>query len=143
MRKFIYIGLFGAAGAILRNLITQIPIENFQDNIPLNTLFINLTGCFALGFVMTAVLEAFKLNPDLRLGVATGFLGAYTTFSTLCGQTVDFIAAGYYFSAIDYIIVSAAFGFSATYFGAVLARKITAVKVKDRAENIAAENEVE
>lgn len=143
MRKFIYIGLFGAAGAILRHLITEIPMENYQQNILLNTLFINLTGCFALAFMITAALERLKLSPDLRLGIAAGFLGAYTTFSTLCRQTADLIAAGNYFSAVEYIVASAALGFSVTYFGVILARKVSAVNIKNRAKITAGENEAE
>ena len=143
MRKLIYIGLFGAAGAVLRHLITEIPIESDQVNIPLNTLFINLAGCFALAFLITAALKIFKLSPDLRLGIATGFLGAFTTFSALCRQTADLIAAGYYFWAIEYIAVSAVLGFSVAYFGVILARKVTAVKIKDRSNHIAEENEAE
>jgi CrcB protein len=141
MRKFVFIGIGGAAGAILRHLIAEVPIRNYMQNIPLGTLIINITGCFVLAFILTASIEIFKFGPNLRLGIATGFVGAYTTFSTVCRQTADLFAGGYYYSAVDYIVVSAALGFSATYFGVILARKAATVRIKD--EDITEENGAE
>ena len=128
MRKYVYIGLGGAAGAILRYLITAVHVEN--QNMPISTLFINISGCLALGFILTLALEILEFSPNLRLGIAVGFLGAYTTFSSVCKQTVDLMTLGNYFTAIIYISVSAVLGFGATYFGIILAREVAVGKNK-------------
>ena len=117
-------------GAILRFLAKNIPIYNYHENVPLNTLFINVSGCFILGLVLTVAFEIWKFDADIRLGIGTGFLGAYTTFSTLCRETAELIDKGYYFSAVSYITLSVVLGLAAIYLGVVLARGVAAKLLK-------------
>ena len=126
MRKYIYIGIGGFLGAILRFLAKNIPIYNYHEKVPLNTLFINVTGCFVLALVLTVAFKIWKFDADIRLGIGTGFLGAYTTFSTLCRETAELINKGYYFSAVSYITISVVLGLAAVYFGVILARVVVA-----------------
>jgi CrcB protein len=130
MRKYIYIGCGGFTGAILRYLIEQIRIQNYHESIPLNTLFINVSGAFLLAFILTIAFEVWEMDSDIRLGITTGFLGAYTTFSTLCKETVMLLRGGEYLSAIFYIIISAMLGLGAAYLGVVLARKTGSLMIK-------------
>ena len=53
MRKYVFIGIGGVLGAIARFLIRGEHIYNYNEKIPLNTLIINITGCFMLAFVLT------------------------------------------------------------------------------------------
>ena len=76
-----------------------------------------------LALFLTIAFEVMAVDPDIRLGVSTGFLGAFTTFSTLCKETVTLMVSGEYFSAILYITVSTILGFAAAYFGTVMARE--------------------
>ncbi len=128
LRKYIFLGCGGFAGAILRYSIEQIRIQNYHENIPLNTLFINVSGTFLMAFILTIAFEVWEIHADIRLGITTGFLGAYTTFSTLCKEAVSLMRNGDYFSAISYITVSVMLGLGASYFGIVLARKIGSLK---------------
>jgi len=130
MRKYFLIGLFGFFGAILRYLIEQIEWESYHEYIPLNTLFITIVGCFLLGVFITIVLEISDFNPNIRIGIATGFLGAFTTFSTYCKETGHLVLDGYYFSAISYLIDSLTLGFVAIFFGVALAKKLIANRMK-------------
>jgi fluoride exporter len=79
------VGATGALGAAARYLfvewIARWPVRRF----PLATFLINITGAFALGFLTTAFASAAQLDTRLLLGV--GFLGGYTTFSTLSYET--------------------------------------------------------
>ena len=124
MKKYVYISIGGALGAALRLYIKNIHIWNYHENIPLNTLLINVSGSFILALFLTFALEVMEVDADIRLGVSTGFIGAFTTFSTLCKETVLLIYAGDYFSAISYVTVSTMLGLSAAYFGIVLAREL-------------------
>lgn len=123
MRKYTFIAIGGTLGAILRYVIKNIHIYNYKDVLPINTLLINVSGSFLLALILTIAFEVFEFDADLRLGIATGFLGAYTTFSTLCKETVNIMNQGYYFSSILYIGVTTILGLAAVYFGVVLARK--------------------
>lgn len=128
MRKYVLIGCGGFLGAILRYLIKGIDVLNHLIPIPLATLIINLSGTFLLAFILTAAFEAWEMDPDIRLGIATGFLGAYTTFSTLCKETIGLLLSGNYLSAATYIAVSIVLGLAAAFLGITVARK-TAEKI--------------
>jgi len=132
MKKYIYIGAGGFFGAILRAFIESIHIYNYNEKIPLNTLIINISGSFLLALILTLALEVWKIGANLRLGLTVGFLGAFTTFSTMCKETVNLMDKGYYLSAISYITISTILGLLAAYLGVVLARGVIAKVVKKK-----------
>ncbi|MCR4435796.1 MAG: fluoride efflux transporter CrcB [Clostridiales bacterium] len=142
MRKYVFISIGGILGAISRYLIKGLHIYHYHENVPLNTLIINVTGSFILALVLTVAFEVWEFDASIRLGIATGFLGAYTTFSTLCKETVGLIHQGDYFSAITYITDSTIVGIAAAYFGIVLAREVVSKLVKKDKEDLE-ENMVE
>lgn len=130
MRKYILIGIGGILGSILRYWFRGVPIYHYHENVPLNTLIINITGSFILALILTIAFDVWEFNTDIRLGIATGFVGAYTTFSTLCKETVNLLYQGDYFSAVSYIAVSTMVGIAAVYFGVVVAREVVSKIVK-------------
>ncbi len=110
-------------GAISRYLLKALPLWDYNHLFPLNTLIINVSGSLLLAFVYTAAFDFLKLDEDVRLGVGTGFIGAYTTFSTMCRETFVLFSGGRYFYAVSYAVVSAALGLGAAFLGAFLAEK--------------------
>ncbi|MEZ4357745.1 MAG: fluoride efflux transporter CrcB [Eubacteriales bacterium] len=124
MKKYIYMGFGGSIGAIFRYLLKQIAVFDVNNAIPVNTFLVNISGCFLLGFILTAAIDSLKVRPNLQLGLTTGFLGAFTTFATICKETVVLISDGNYSFALLYIIASVTFGFTSTYLGFKLADKI-------------------
>lgn len=126
MRKYVYIGCGGFAGAILRYLIGQLSMAGGDLRFPVHTLLINVSGAFLLAFLLTAALAAWAPDADVRDGVTTGFLGAFTTFSTLCKEAAALLNAGAYIPAVSYLAASVALGLGAAYAGAALARKAAA-----------------
>ncbi|MDA0268910.1 MAG: CrcB family protein, partial [Cyanobacteria bacterium] len=74
---------FGAmAGALSRYYLTLGFNEWFGTAFPFGTGFINGSGAFMMGFFATLAIERTLISPDLRLAIAVGFLGSYTTFSS-------------------------------------------------------------
>lgn len=142
MRKYIFIGLGGILGAILRYYIKNIHINNYNLAVPLNTFIINITGSFALALILTIALEIYEFDSDIRLGIGTGFIGAYTTFSTMCKEAVLLISSGYYYLAISYITVSTILGLGAVYLGVLIAREVVAKIVEVRRYKAIAEAEI-
>ena len=130
MRKYVFIGIGGILGAICRYLIMGIHIYNYHENVPINTLMINITGSFVMALILTIAFEIWEFDASIRLGIATGFLGAYTTFSTICKETVVLMHDYYYIPAILYIAVSIIIGIAATYLGIVIAREIGSKLIK-------------
>lgn len=85
---------------------------------------INVTGAFALGFVFTVLTGRFRVDPWLRTTLTVGFLGAYTTFSTLTFETVRLFEDGAWVYGIAYSAGSLAAGLAAVYAGIVLGRMV-------------------
>ncbi|MGA9226447.1 MAG: fluoride efflux transporter CrcB [Mesobacillus sp.] len=72
-----FVGLGGFLGAISRYSVSQFINKKFSFKIPIATLFINLLGSFLLGFIIGMGIEGTAI-----LLMGTGFMGAFTTFST-------------------------------------------------------------
>ena len=115
----------GALGAPARYEISQL-IHVAPDSFPWATFVTNLSGAFVLGMFLTYVLERRPSADYLRPFVAIGFLGAFTTFSTMAVETVTLVKDGYALLGAGYLIVSIATGLGATYLGIVIARLLPA-----------------
>ncbi len=115
---------FGAvAGALSRYYITLWFASRFGTGFPYGTFFINITGCFAMGFFITLVSEQVVMIPlEVRLMVTTGFLGAYTTFSTYSLETNALWRDRAYSVATFYWAGSAILGVIAVQLGVIVAR---------------------
>lgn len=73
----------GAAGAVARFLVDSAVLDRFSGAFPLGILVVNLSGAFVLGLLAALIIDRGVLPADLRSPLLVGFLGAYTTFSTL------------------------------------------------------------
>jgi CrcB protein len=73
----------GAAGAVARYLVDNAVLDRFGGAFPLGILVVNLSGAFLLGLLAALIIERGVLSTELRSPLLVGFLGAYTTFSTL------------------------------------------------------------
>lgn len=116
MRRYAYIAIGGVLGAMARFFIKNIHLINYKGSFPLNTFTINITGSFILAFLLTTSGLA-KFDEDIKLGIGTGFLGAYTTFSSMCKEAVTLMRNGSFNVAILYLLLSVVIGFLAAYFG--------------------------
>lgn len=79
------VGMTGALGAGARYLTVEWIAHRWRRPFPLAIWLINVVGSFLLGFLTTALATPTQL--DLRLLLGAGFLGGYTTFSTLSYET--------------------------------------------------------
>jgi CrcB protein len=83
MTVWFWVGLAGAAGAMARFIVDGHILARIGGRFPLGTAVINLTGALALGIIAGAA-----AGHEFTLVVGTGFIGAYTTFSTWMLETV-------------------------------------------------------
>ncbi len=126
MKKFILIGLGGFFGAIARYAVKAAQLSDQTGDFPFDTLGINIAGSFLLGLIMTLALEIWEIDSGIRLGITTGLLGAFTTFSALCMEALRLIKDGCYISAGVYMGLSVLLGLTAAYLGVAAARKFIA-----------------
>jgi len=86
-------GAAGALGALTRYLLGRFVAERTHSSFPVGTLLINVTGALLIG-VLFALSARKLLSPALYIILATGFLGGYTTFSTMSWEGVQLIRGG-------------------------------------------------
>lgn len=80
------LALAGAVGTVSRYGV-QVAFVRRDVNVAVATGAVNLAGCLLLGIALGALEERSPLGSDLRLVLLTGFLGAFTTFSALIGDS--------------------------------------------------------
>lgn len=103
------VGLGGFIGAVLRYLISLIPIKN-PESFPINTFIINTIGAFAIGCIAFAVSKNENIDPKLLLFLRVGICGGFTTFSTFSLETAELIKGGSVLTAVIYVIFSIVVG---------------------------------
>ncbi|GER84413.1 MAG: fluoride efflux transporter CrcB [Thermogemmatispora sp.] len=114
-------GLAGAVGALSRYVLGRFIAERVTTAFPLGTLVINLTGAFAIGLVFGLTTEH-VLNAALQGVLATGFLGGYTTFSTMSWEGVELLRGGSSWLGLFYLAGSVLLGLLAAACGLALGR---------------------
>ena len=120
--NLIIVGIAGIVGAVLRyQLGMWLPVPN---GFPLGTLSINLAGCFILAWFFTLTLNRWKIPQGVRLGVGTGFIGSFTTFSTFSAESLQLVQNSQYLLAAIYVTASVCGGISMSYAGSRIAKVI-------------------
>jgi CrcB protein len=115
----VLVGLAGACGALVRYIFGRFVAERIRSQFPLGTFLINVTGAFVIGILFT--LTARKvMNPSVEVILATGFLGGYTTFSTMSWEAVQLARSGSITSSTLYLGGNGCIGLIAAVLGMVI-----------------------
>jgi len=103
MRMLLLASFGGAIGAGLRYLVSQWFASHQWTGYPWATLLINVTGSGLMGIVVGLMLARTDLPPELRVFLATGILGGYTTFSAFSLEVWQLLERGEALMAAAYI----------------------------------------
>ncbi|MGZ4256709.1 MAG: fluoride efflux transporter FluC [Gaiellaceae bacterium] len=123
MRTAVAIGVAGALGALARYGLEGW-ISRRAGSFPWGTFVVNVSGSFLLGLLVTLLGERFAVAPWVRASLTIGFLGAYTTFSTLSLESYRLLEGRSYALAGANLAGSLAAGVLALYGGVVLGRAL-------------------
>lgn len=93
---------------------------------PFDIFAINLSGAFALGLLYGLAERGARVSPDVRLALGTGFLGAYTTFSTFTVGGDRLLIGGAWMLGVVYLAGSVALGVGCAHLGHVAAGALVA-----------------
>ncbi len=117
----------GALGALSRYLSNTLFLRWLAGSAfalyPVSTLVVNVLGSLALSFLFYS--NYLGAPTTLKLAIGTGFIGAFTTFSTFELETLQLVRKGEYLLAVFYVVVSVVLGFGAVLLGRYLALQLT------------------
>lgn len=125
MHHLILVALGGAIGASLRHLGNLAALRLLGPGFPWGTIAINIAGSFAMGVIIEMLARRFGgASNELRLFVATGVLGGFTTFSAFSLDVAVLWEKGAAFHALGYVLVSVVGAILALFLGLWLARSL-------------------
>ena len=123
MNHFVLVAIGGAAGASLRHLANMLALRIAGGGFPWGTFFVNVAGSLAMGlFVGWLARRAGGSSNELRLLVATGFMGGFTTFSAFSLDAVTLWERGAQLPAFFYVVSSVVLAIGALFAGLWLTR---------------------
>lgn len=128
LRDMMLVGLGGFLGANTRYILgtwAAVMAERLlrAPDWPWGTLFVNLTGSFLLAIFGAWLAHQARWASDLRLIIATGFFGAYTTFSTFANESMSIWNQGHIISASAYVLLTNLLCLVAVLLGLALANR--------------------
>ena len=117
MLKLLIIGGGGFLGAVVRYVLTGFAQRVFDTLFPIGTLVVNVLGCLCIGVMIYLVEDRMVLSSDMRLFLAIGLLGAFTTFSTFGYETIQMLRDGQSLGALVNVLLNVTLGIGAVWFG--------------------------
>lgn len=120
--RYLVVALGGALGAMSRYALSRFVNSLVPfGTVPWGTIVVNTLGSFALSYLLFAALERLELPQEYILFLGVGFLGAFTTFSTLAYEFFALLEESF-FRSLVYLFLNFLFGFAAAYLGMILGR---------------------
>jgi fluoride exporter len=124
MQAYLAVAIGGILGCWARYAMTNLVQAIYGRDFPYATLSINVLACFLMGFLFVETLERLTISPVLRIGILTGFIGGFSTFSTFAMETLLLAEGGDAAKSILYVALSLLLGMMATFGGAYIARNL-------------------
>jgi CrcB protein len=119
----VLVGLGGFAGTLARYGLS-LASQRFSFEWPLGTLASNVLGCLLIGIITGLSARVETITPEVRLVLATGFCGGFTTLSSLIYETGEMLRASEHWHATLYVAGSLAASMTAFVLGLTAVRML-------------------
>jgi CrcB protein len=120
LTPYLAIGVAASFGAITRYVVGVVCGRFFGTGFPVGTFVINITACVLIGWFLT-IAGSRGVSDTVRLAVAVGFIGTYSTFSTFAYEGSSLLEEGAGIKAFVYLLGSVIGGLVAVRLGIALA----------------------
>jgi len=123
--NIILVAIGGALGAVARYLMMNLIGHNLGNNFPYATIIVNVSGSLAMGLLIGWLANAIPQNAsDIRLFLAVGVLGGYTTFSSFSLDAITLFERGELAAMAIYIFSSVCLSLIGLLAGLYIVRTI-------------------
>lgn len=122
-KQLLWLCLAGAGGTCCRVAFANLVQRASGVSFPWGTWAVNGVGCFLFGLIWTVADQREWLSGETRFVLLAGFLGAFTTFSTLAFETTIYWKNGAYFSGLSNVLGQNLLGFACVWLGFWMAQK--------------------
>lgn len=126
LQRLLLLALAGALGTIVRFLLLEFVKTKMGTPLafPLGTLVVNMTGCFLTGLFLEFAEMRLHIASELRIIVMVGFMGAFTTFSSVIVETAHLIRKADWLAVHMNLVVENIVGLASLFGGSVVAKAI-------------------
>ncbi len=122
MQKLLLIGLAGALGALARYGLGGLVQRYAGVTFPWGTFMVNIIGAFLFGFIWSLVEQRLVISVETRVIILSGFLGAFTTFSSFMFETSSLIGEAQWGLAVLNVVGQVILGLMAMFLGLAAGR---------------------
>lgn len=124
LRRCILIGLAGVVGALARYGLASLVQRSVSGVFPWGTFAVNMLACAVAGWLFAFTEARADFSPDVRAMLFVGFLGSFSTFSTLMIDSSGMMRQAEWFSAFWNLALHLFAGLALTYGGYIVGREL-------------------
>ena len=124
LKNFLIVGIGSFFGGGTRYITQLFIARHTTSTFPMTTFAVNIIGSFIIGLIFGLSLRTTLVSNQMKLLLATGFCGGFTTFSSFSLDTFGLLRDGQFFQAASYITLSLVLGVSAAFLGIYLVKRI-------------------
>ena len=122
VEKVFYLAAAGAAGTLARYFAAGLVHRINGVSFPWGTMVVNIVGCFLAGLLWSLFENRWAVFGEIRIVVFVGFMGAFTTFSSLILETNELLRSAEWMYAVLNITLQNGLGFVALFAGMVIGK---------------------
>lgn len=124
LEKLLWLAVAGACGTISRYTVCELASKARTGSFPLGTFTVNILGSFLFGLIYVLAQKKMHINAEIRLIALTGFMGAFTTFSTYAFDTAKLLKSAEWAAACGNVLGHTVLGVAALVAGVLIGRML-------------------